>query len=63
MNANRLKGIACLSMLLDHIGYVLFPQVEWLRWCGRLALPIFAFLVAYSTSINLVSAYAWGFRK
>lgn len=46
MNANQLKLVACLSMLLDHIGYLLFPQVEWLRWCGRLAMPLFAYLVA-----------------
>ena len=46
MNGNVIKAVACLSMLLDHIGYLLFPQAEWLRWCGRLALPLFAYLVA-----------------
>ena len=46
MNANRLKGIACVSMLLDHIGFLLLPWEGWLRWCGRLALPIFAYLIA-----------------
>ena len=46
MNGNVIKTVACLSMLLDHIGYLLFPQAEWLRWCGRLALPLFAYLVA-----------------
>lgn len=46
LTGNQLKLIACIAMLADHIGYLLFPQVMWLRWVGRLALPIFAFFVA-----------------
>lgn len=33
-------------MLLDHVGYFLFPTVTALRIVGRLAFPIFAFCVA-----------------
>lgn len=33
-------------MLLDHMGYLLFPSVIWLRAVGRLALPIFAFMIS-----------------
>ncbi len=33
-------------MLADHVGYLLLPQVVWLRYLGRLALPIFAFFIA-----------------
>lgn len=32
-------------MLVDHIGYVLFPEVELLRLIGRIAMPIFAFFI------------------
>ena len=46
MNGNQLKILALVSMTLDHIGYILFPQVVWLRVVGRLAFPIFAFMVA-----------------
>ena len=46
MTANKLKIIACLSMLIDHVGAVLFPQVIVLRYIGRLAMPIFAFFIA-----------------
>ncbi|MBQ9860229.1 MAG: hypothetical protein IJO76_06100 [Clostridia bacterium] len=46
LTANGVKLLACLSMLVDHTGYLLFPQLEWLRWIGRLALPLFAFMVA-----------------
>ena len=40
-----LKMIAILSMLVDHTGALLFPQQYFLRLIGRLAFPIFAFLI------------------
>lgn len=43
---NQLKMIAVISMTIDHIGHILFPQVQWLRLVGRLAFPIFAYMIA-----------------
>ena len=43
---NQLKIIAMLSMLVDHIGVQLFPDLQILRIIGRLALPIFAYMIA-----------------
>ena len=43
---NQLKLIALLSMTLDHIGLELFPQYPILRIIGRLAYPIFAYMIA-----------------
>ena len=40
-----LKIIACVTMLLDHIGAVLVPCMG-LRIIGRLAFPIYCFLMA-----------------
>ena len=40
-----LKLIACVTMLIDHIGAVLVPYTE-LRIIGRLAFPIYCFLLA-----------------
>ena len=45
MNRNHLKIIACISMLVDHAGILLFPGVAALRWIGRIAMPIFAFFI------------------
>lgn len=45
MTRNTLKIIACVSMLVDHIGYILLPEVAFLRYVGRLAMPIFAFFI------------------
>ena len=41
-----LKLIACMTMLIDHIGAVFFPQAIWLRIIGRISFPIFCFLLA-----------------
>ena len=46
MTGNQLKIIALASMTVDHIGVVLFPQVTLLRVIGRLAFPIFAYMLA-----------------
>ena len=45
LNTFSLKWIAIISMLIDHIGAVLFPWCEWMRIVGRLAFPIFAYLL------------------
>lgn len=43
---NQLKLIALISMTCDHVGLQLFPDVLLLRILGRLALPIFAYMIA-----------------
>lgn len=40
-----LKCIAMVCMLIDHTGAVLFPQYRVLRIIGRLAFPIYCFLL------------------
>ena len=44
LSQDALKLIACVSMLLDHVGAVLLPW-PWLRIVGRLAFPIYCFLL------------------
>lgn len=45
-SAGTLKILACVFMLLDHIGMMLCPQALWMRVVGRLAYPIFAYFIA-----------------
>ena len=46
LTGNHLKLIAAFAMLLDHMGVMLFPQIQLLRILGRLAYPIFAYMIA-----------------
>jgi hypothetical protein len=40
------KILACIFMLLDHVGKVFFPDVDLLQAIGRMAFPLFAYHVA-----------------
>lgn len=46
LSTSNLKMIAIISMLIDHIGAVFFPTNYGFRIIGRLAFPIFAFLIS-----------------
>ena len=46
MTGNQLKILALVTMTVDHIGVVMFPDVMLLRVIGRLSFPIFAYMIA-----------------
>ena len=46
LTGNQLKILALIAMTIDHIGYQLYPQSDWMRIVGRLAFPIFAYMIA-----------------
>lgn len=46
LNSLHLKLLAMVTMLIDHMGATLFPYALWMRCVGRLAFPIFCFLIA-----------------
>ena len=46
LSQEMLKLIACVTMLIDHAGAVLFPQYLSLRIIGRIAFPIYCFLLS-----------------
>lgn len=46
LSSSTLKLLAFLTMLIDHTGFLLFPDQIWLRCVGRIAFPIFAFQIA-----------------
>ena len=45
LTGNQLKLIAMVTMTVDHIGFILLPQVVWLRLIGRLSFPIYAWFI------------------
>lgn len=47
--------LAMLTMIIDHLGVVFFPEVEWLRMIGRIAFPLYAFgiVLGYYHTSNL----------
>lgn len=46
LSGNALKIIAAITMFLDHMGLLLFPGCIAFRYVGRLAFPIYAFMIA-----------------
>ncbi len=50
-----LKLIAIITMIIDHVGFVFFPQLEILRIIGRISIPIFSYQLTqgYKHTSNL----------
>lgn len=48
LSSNAVKLIAVIFMTVDHVGMLLFPQVKLLRIIGRLAMPLFAYMISES---------------
>lgn len=46
LSGNALKIVAAITMTVDHVGVMFFPTVMYLRYIGRIALPIFMFMIA-----------------
>ena len=45
LTGNQLKLIAMVCMTLDHIGLLLLPRLTILRVIGRLAFPVYAYML------------------
>lgn len=43
---NQLKIIAMITMVIDHVGEMLYPDIIILKIIGRLSFPIFAYMIA-----------------
>ena len=54
-NTNLLKLLACISMLIDHIGLIFFSNNIILRSIGRIAFPLFFYctFIGYFKTKNL----------
>ncbi len=53
-----LKCIAMITMVVDHVGWLFFPDTVILNMIGRISFPLFAFLIAVgSTKTKNINAY------
>lgn len=46
LSGTAIKIIALVTMTFDHLGVILFPGITFLRVVGRIAMPIFAYMIA-----------------
>ena len=46
LTGNQLKLIALVTMTVDHIGMLLLPRLIILRIIGRIAMPLYAYMIA-----------------
>lgn len=46
LNGNMLKILALITMTIDHIGLILLDNYQPFRIIGRIAFPIFAYMIA-----------------
>ncbi|HEU5047438.1 MAG TPA: TraX family protein [Rickettsiales bacterium] len=56
---DALKLIALATMVIDHVGAYLYPDVDFLRVIGRMAFPLFLFLVGYSGNWAVRADLLW----
>jgi hypothetical protein len=58
-----IKAVAAALMVIDHIGYIFFPDVLIWRLIGRLSMPLFAYGIAkgyeYSRQKGALWKYFW----
>jgi hypothetical protein len=50
LHSRIVKIIAMIAMLFDHIGFYLYPNQQSWRIVGRIAFPLFAFLIAFGAT-------------
>ena len=57
-----LKTFAIITMVIDHLGYFFYPQMEELRLIGRLSAPVWFFLIGYAMNQKLeLRIWVWAF--
>lgn len=52
LDTDFLKLIAVLSMTVDHVGAVFFPEYPVFRWIGRMAFPLFCYCMTVGLPLH-----------
>jgi hypothetical protein len=54
-----LKTLAVFLMIVDHVGFFFYPDIEMLRVIGRLSAPIWFFLIGFARARDV--PFSWMF--
>jgi len=57
-----IKWISIVSMLIDHVGMIFYPDIDGFRYIGRFAFIGFAFLIAYNYRYNTKNKFRYKYR-
>ena len=58
-NTDWLKTVAIILVSIDHIGYFFIANDQWWSTFGRLAAPVFFFLLGFSQSRKVPLKWIW----
>jgi peptidoglycan/LPS O-acetylase OafA/YrhL len=58
-NTDWLKTAAIILVVVDHIGYFFIEDAEWWSVVGRLAAPLFFFLLGYAQTRSVPFRWIW----
>jgi len=45
LNSYHIKLLAAVTMVVDHLGVVFYPDADWFRIVGRISFPLFVWLL------------------
>ena len=58
-NFDWLKTFAIIMVVVDHTGYFFIDDAAWWSVFGRLAAPVFFFLLGYASSRTIPLHWVW----
>jgi peptidoglycan/LPS O-acetylase OafA/YrhL len=57
---DMMKAVAVVLMVIDHVGWLLFPDIEWFRVLGRLCVPLWFFLIGFARTRDIPTRWMVG---
>lgn len=55
-----LKFFAVVTMIIDHIGFYFYPDIQWFRIVGRMSFPCWMFLIGFARTREIPKSFIVG---